>query len=398
MHLWANKNGGWIEVISGSMYSGKSEELIRRLKRAQYANQNILVIKHGIDKRYDLEKVVSHNQTELEAIPVSSVKKLREVLDEIKDEIEVIGIDEAQFFENEIVDLVDELANAGKRVILAGLDQDFKGESFHPMPELMARAEYVDKLNAICTECGNPASRTQRLVDGKPAKYNDPVVMVGASESYEARCRECHQVIKKKNKTGKLFFIVGTGTEIGKTYVTLNIIKNRIKNKKVVSAIKPVETGLELFPNYKGSDSYKYSKLLNRDIKDINLYFFTKPVSPHSAAKQDKGKIKKEKIKEKINKELSKNEEVYVEGAGGLLVPFTDNYTYLDLIEEYKKEAEIIVVSKNALGTINHTLLTIKTLKSRGIKIKGVIYNNKDKIKDEDFLDENIRIITELSG
>jgi len=397
MHLWFSKNTGWLEVISGSMYSGKSEELIRRLKRAQFANQKILVFKHGIDDRYDSKKVVSHNKNELEAIPVANTKDMEDIIKINKEGLEVVGIDEVQFFGEEIVELIENLTNAGKRVIVAGLDQDFRGKPFHPMPELMARAEYVDKLNAICMVCGNPASRTQRLINGEPVYDDDPIIMVGAKESYEARCRACHEVKKRKREQGELYFIVGTDTEIGKTYVTLKLLEEKLKRGKNIIGLKPIETGLELFENYEGSDSKKYADLFEKKVEDINVYFFKKALSPHSASEEAKEKIDVEKIKAKINTELAKKDEVYVEGAGGLLVPYNDNYTYLDFICEYKNRAKVIVVSKNSLGTINHTLLTIDTLKRNGIKIEGIIFNNKDNIKDEKFLKENIRIIKKLS-
>lgn len=397
MHLWFTKGVGWIEVITGSMYSGKSEELIRRLKRAGFANQNIIVFKHSIDNRYDEKKVVSHSKNIIEAIPVSDVEDMKKYVNEMKN-LDVVGIDEAQFFGQDIIEFVEKLANSGKRVILAGLDQDFRGEPFHPMPELMAKAEYVDKFNAICVVCGNPASRTQRIIDGEPAYYDDPVIMVGAKDSYEARCRKCHIVKNKDEKSNKLYFIVGTGTEVGKTYSTLKLVDKDIKNNNKVMALKPIETGLETFDNYKGSDSYKYSKKLNKKISDINLYFFNKPVSPHMASELDNKEINIEKVKEMINENLKNNDIVYTEGAGGLLVPYTEDYTYLDLINEYKNKSEVIIVTNNSLGTINHTLLTINILKNNGIKIKGLIFNNMNNIKDKEFLNENIRIIEKMSG
>lgn len=192
---------GHIEVIAGGMFSGKSEELIRRAKRAQYARQHILVFNHTSDTRYGSEKVISHDQTSLEAIFVSSVSEIEKTIIDVKNEegilIEVVCIDEVQFFGSEVVSLCQSLADDGIRVIVAGLDQDFRGEVFEPMGELMAKAESVDKLNAICVCCGKPASRTQRLIDGKPAHYEDPILLVGASENYEARCRNCHQVERR---------------------------------------------------------------------------------------------------------------------------------------------------------------------------------------------------------
>lgn len=182
---------GSLEVITGSMFCGKTDELIRRLRRATIAKQRVQVFKPAIDNRYAVEKVTSHAGTEFAAIPIQSAK---EILTLLLPEITVIGIDEAQFFDEGIVPIVQSLADRGIRVIVTGLDTDFRGEPFGPMPLLMAKAEEVDKLHAICMICGEPASRTQRLVNGKPANYNDPVVIVGASEMYEARCREHHQV------------------------------------------------------------------------------------------------------------------------------------------------------------------------------------------------------------
>lgn len=182
---------GSIEVICGSMFSGKTEELIRRVKRAQIARKRVQVFKPAIDLRYSLEEVASHDGVRARAIPVSSAA---EIADQLDPDAQVIAIDEVQFFDDGIVALCERLAGDGKRVIVAGLDQDFRGEPFGPMPQLMAKAEAVDKLHAICVVCGATASRTQRLINGRPASYHDPVILVGASETYEARCRQCHQV------------------------------------------------------------------------------------------------------------------------------------------------------------------------------------------------------------
>jgi len=192
--------GGWIEVICGSMFSGKTEELIRRLRRAQIARQRVQVFKPAIDQRYSDTAVASHNGLQLRAIPVNNTAELRAQLDT---EATVIAIDEVQFFDDAIVDLCVELANSGKRVICAGLDMDFRGEPFGPLPRLLAVAEQVEKLQAICVVCGGPASRTQRLINGEPACYEDPVVLVGASEVYQARCRGCHQVPHRASQQGE---------------------------------------------------------------------------------------------------------------------------------------------------------------------------------------------------
>jgi thymidine kinase len=182
---------GVVEVICGSMFSGKTDELIRRLRRATIARQKVQVFKPAIDIRYAVEKVKSHAGSEYDAVPVN---KAHDILNYLMTDTTVVAIDEAQFFDPEIVQVVSGLADNGKRVIVAGLDSDFRGEPFGPMPILMSKAEKVDKLQAICMTCGEPAARTQRLVNGKPANYNDPVVIVGASEMYEARCRMHHEV------------------------------------------------------------------------------------------------------------------------------------------------------------------------------------------------------------
>ncbi|MEA3377335.1 MAG: thymidine kinase [Chloroflexota bacterium] len=189
--MYNKPTGGWIEVICGSMFSGKTEELIRRLRRAKIARQEIQVFKPAIDTRYADREVKSHNGMQIEALPVESTTHLREM---IAPRTTVVAIDEAQFFDHDVVPLCEQLADRGLRVIVAGLDMDFRGEPFGPMPALMARAEQVTKLQAICVKCGGPASRTQRLIEGQPAGYDDPVILVGASEVYEARCRGCHQV------------------------------------------------------------------------------------------------------------------------------------------------------------------------------------------------------------
>ncbi|MFI3209951.1 MAG: thymidine kinase [Peptostreptococcaceae bacterium] len=186
-------NHGYIEVVVGPMYSGKSEELIRRIKRAEIAKQKILVFKPTIDDRYSKNDVVSHSGQSTTGIVIDDSKK---IYDYINDEVQVVGIDEVQFFDEKIVDICIDLADKGIRVICAGLDMDFRGEPFGPTPKLLTVAEFVDKIQAICSTCGQPATRTQRLIDSEPAKYDDPIIQVGAIESYEARCRKCHKIEK----------------------------------------------------------------------------------------------------------------------------------------------------------------------------------------------------------
>ncbi len=176
------RDTGWIEVITGCMFSGKTEELIRRLKRAQIAKQSVKIFKPVIDVRYSKDEIVSHSEQSLPSVLIDEANK---ILDEIGD-AQVIGIDEAQFFSNDLIDVCNKLADDGKRVIVAGLDQDYTGKPFEPIPQLLSVAEYITKTLAICVECGNPADRTQRKI------HSSERVLVGAADSYEARCRKCH--------------------------------------------------------------------------------------------------------------------------------------------------------------------------------------------------------------
>ena len=183
---------GWIEVICGSMFAGKTEELLRRIKRVEYAKKNIIVFKPTIDNRYSESEVVSHNN---DRTPCYNISKPDEIYDIIsKEKPYAVAIDEVQFMDRSIIEVCEKLADQGIRVIVAGLDTNFRGEPFGVMPDLLARAEHVTKLTAICQVCGAPATRTQRLINGKPAKYNDPTILVGAKEQYEPRCRHCHLV------------------------------------------------------------------------------------------------------------------------------------------------------------------------------------------------------------
>lgn len=182
---------GHIEVICGSMFSGKSEELIRRVRRAQYAKQQTQVFKPSVDTRSTETSVTSHDGRDVQAIAVESSSEL---LNQIADDTHIVAIDEAQFFDEDLPTACRTLARRGLRVIVAGLDMDFKGEPFGPMPALMAQAEEVQKLHAICVICGEEASHTQRIVNGKPAAYDDPIILIGATEAYEARCRVHHEV------------------------------------------------------------------------------------------------------------------------------------------------------------------------------------------------------------
>jgi thymidine kinase len=187
--------GGWVEVVTGVMFSGKSEELIRRVRRAVIARKSVQVFKSHLDARYaGIYHVTSHDGRTVDAVPIDTTEQIAA---QIRRETQVVGIDEAQFLDLDVVPLVTELARRGMRVIVAGTDMDFRGEPFGPMPQLLAIAEMVDKLHAICVVCGGPASRNQRLIGGRPARYDSPTIMVGGQESYEARCRHCHQVPRR---------------------------------------------------------------------------------------------------------------------------------------------------------------------------------------------------------
>ena len=190
-----NSRLGWVEVICGPMFAGKSEELIRRIKRIEYAKKKIIVFKPLIDNRYSEDEVVSHNKRRTKCY---NLKHSSEVEKYITSDLYAVAFDEVQFMDEGILKVIDDLANRGLRVICAGLDNDFRGEPFSTMPQLLCMAEYVTKLTAICTVCGANATRTQRVVNGEPAYYEDPIIIIGASESYEPRCRYCHKVPHRK--------------------------------------------------------------------------------------------------------------------------------------------------------------------------------------------------------
>ncbi len=199
---FSSGRAGWIEVICGVMFSGKSEELIRRVRRAIIAKKKIQVFKSHLDERYaGIYQVSSHDGRTVNAEPVDTTEQIARLL---LPDTQVVAIDEAQFLDAGIVDLVTSIANRGLRVIIAGTDTDFRGEPFGAMPQLLTVAEVVDKLHAICVVCGNPASRNQRLIGGKPARYDSPTIMVGSTESYEARCRACHSVPRRDEDQGRL--------------------------------------------------------------------------------------------------------------------------------------------------------------------------------------------------
>ena len=188
---------GWIEVICGCMFAGKTEELIRRINVLSYARKNILVFKPKIDDRYSTTEIASHGGSKVPCIVISEAK---EILNHVNYDTDVVAIDEVQFFDEDVVDICEYLADSGLRVMVAGLDKDFRGEPFGVLPDLLTRAEFVTKLTAVCAKCGAPATRTQRIINGKPASFNDPIVLVGAKEAYEPRCRHCHEIVEKPIK------------------------------------------------------------------------------------------------------------------------------------------------------------------------------------------------------
>ena len=190
--MHAITNSGWIEVVTGSMFSGKTEEVLRRLRRAEIAGQEVAAFKPAVDDRYGETTVGSHVGRQWNAAVVPSEGEgVWEIRERLNGE-DVVAVDEANFFGPELVDVCQRLADGGRRVVVSGIDQTYRGEPFEPLPQLMAVAEYVDKLQAICSQCGEPATRNQRLVEGEPAHVDDPTIVVGAEESYEARCRNCH--------------------------------------------------------------------------------------------------------------------------------------------------------------------------------------------------------------
>jgi thymidine kinase len=201
--MYHSTRPGWIEVIAGVMFSGKSEELIRRVRRAVIARKQVQVFKSHLDDRYaGVHRLTTHDGVTVDAVPVDSSA---EIMRRVRPDTAVVAIDEAQFLDEGVVSVASALADRGVRVILAGTDTDFRGEPFGAMPQLMAVAEVVVKMHAICVVCGDPACRNQRLVDGKPAVYHSPTILVGGSETYEARCRHCHQVPRVDQDQGRLF-------------------------------------------------------------------------------------------------------------------------------------------------------------------------------------------------
>ena len=346
VNLYLSNNSGILEVVTGSMFSGKSEELIRRVRRAKYAKQKTIVFKHAIDKRYDDVNVVSHSKDRIEAVPAMDVQIMYEYMEKNPD-TQVIGVDETQFFGNEIVDFCKKYVKLGKRVIVAGLDMNFRGEPFEPMPELMSIADYVDKFHAICTICGNPAYATQRIINGEPAYYDDPVVLIGAEENYEARCRRHHEIKYRDKNESKIYFIVGTGIDSGKKYVEEKYI-----------------------------NEFSIGKTIKIDNVNSNLNVT--------------------ELRDYIKSSADENETLLVRVVGGVLHPLKEKYSFLDLMIEYRKEAEVVLVTENKEGILNSLYLTIEVLGRSNIHIKEIFYVNKKGYSPEKI--ENIEKVYAFTG
>lgn len=347
MFLKNSDNVGRLEVVCGSMFSGKSEELIRRLKRVTYTKQNVLIFKHAIDKRYGENGIFSHSQYSIEAYPVSTVEDMEKIILNYPD-VEVIGIDEVQFFGDKVVEFCNKYVNLGKRVIVAGLDLDFKAEPFNPMPLLMCYADEVTKLKAICVVCGKEGYASQRLINSEPAFRDDPIVMVGASENYEARCRRHHIIKDRDSKKGKIYFLFGTSINAGKEEVEKYIISKNPNLK--------YET-LKIFENNESIDE------LRNKIDELSL----------------------------------KNDILFIRVVKSPLIPIEGDYTIIDLMAEYRKEASVILISRKKRGMINEVLISYEIMKKADLNLEDV-YFTKPGIDDEEKNEtiENIKKILEI--
>ncbi len=330
------KHVGSLEVITGSMFSGKSEELIRRIRRAQYAKQKLLVFSPTIDNRYGVDGIYSHNKNNVKAYSVNDVCEMTKILYENPD-VEIIGIDEIQFFDSKVVDFCKECVNLGKRVIVAGLDLDFKAVPFKPLPELMAIADYVEKLSAICTVCGNRAYASQRLIDGKPAFDDDPLVAVGSDEKYEARCR-MHHIVRKRSDIQKLIEVV----------ILLNMNISKISQIEKFSDYKVLELDF------------------NMKVKDIR------------------------KI---IDEEHKKNNKLVIAIKDSISLKIEGKYETLDLIVELIKRSNINIISN---GDIQTLITTCSLLNKCEIKINKIYLD--DFNVDVSTLEYNVGIKPEYIG
>lgn len=343
MFLKNSDNVGRLEVICGSMFSGKSEELIRRLRRTTYTKQNILIFKHSIDKRYGENGIFSHDKNSLEAYPVSTVEEMEAIINQ-KVDVEVIGIDEVQFFGPSVVDFCKKYVEYGKKVIVAGLDLDFKAEPFIPMPELLTIADCVTKLKAICSVCGKEAYASQRLINEEPAYKDDPIVLVAAKECYEARCRRHHIVRDRNSKQGKIYFLFGTNIDAGKGLVE-EYMKNEDKNK-----------------------TYKTISIFNEGDSIEN-------------------------IRNCIEKYSNEYDVLFIRIIKSPLIPINGDYSLIDLMSEYRKNSEVILVARNKKGMINEVLICFETLRKADLNLYKVFFTNTDNNEREETIKQIESII-----
>lgn len=343
MFLKNSDNVGSLEVICGSMFSGKSEELIRRLRRMTYTKQNLVIFKHSFDKRYGDKGIFSHNKNSMEAFPVSNVAEMEEIIKE-KHDVEVIGIDEVQFFGEEVVNFCKKYVEYGKRVIVAGLDLDFKAEPFLPMPELLTIADSVTKLSAICSVCGKKAYASQRLINEEPAYLDDPIVLVGAKECYEARCRRHHIVRDRNDKRAKIYFLFGTSINAGK-----EIVENHIKNEE---------------------SNLKYAS--------ISIF-------------NDSDNV--ESIRDVIEKLSYENDVLFIRIIKSPLIPISGDYSLIDLMSEYRKKSEVILISRNKRGMINEVLICFETIKKADLNLYKVFLTPSDNREKEETIKQIKNIV-----
>lgn len=343
MFLKNSENIGRLEVICGSMFSGKSEELIRRLRRVTYTKQNTLIFKHSIDNRYGEKAIFSHSKYSMEAYPVKNIKEMEEIIDKHPD-VEVIGIDEVQFFGNDVISFCNKYVDLGKRVIVAGLDLDFKAEPFHPMPELMTYADEILKLKAICMVCGKEAYASQRLINNEPAYRDDPIVMVGASENYEARCRAHHIVRDRNVDKAKIYFLFGTDIDAGK--------------KEVEDYIKSKNTNL------------KYSTISIFDEK-----------------------VTLKELRNEIDRLSLENDIIFVRLVKSPLIPIEGDFTIIDLMAEYRKLSSVILISRNRKGMINEVLISYEMIKMADLNIENVYFTRSNESEKEEILKDINKIL-----
>ncbi len=342
MFLKNSDNVGRLEVICGSMFSGKSEELIRRLRRESFTKQNVLIFKHAIDKRYGENGIFSHSQDSIGAYPVSNVLEMEDIISKHPD-VEVIGVDEVQFFGKDIVEFCNKYVNLGKRVVVAGLDLDFKAEPFHPMPELLTYADSIIKLKAICMVCGKEAYASQRLINGEPAFRDDPIVMVGASENYEARCRRHHIVKDRGDQRAKIYFLFGTDINAGKEEVEKYIqTKNPNSKTKTISIFKNDETVIDL------------RNAIEEASHECDILFIRIVKSP--------------------------------------LIPIEGEYSIIDLMSEYRKISSVILISRNRRGMINEVLISHETIRKADLNLEDIYFTPSDNPEKE----ENIQNIENI--